>query len=99
MGNTIYIYIYIEWHRILRYIYIYIYMEWHNSSIWSLEDILAQYFFILYEDYVLQTSTDLMKENSLTVKKAISRRYLAKSLTDADYSDDRKNPYNIAKSK
>ena len=37
------------------------------------EDILASYLFIIYLDYILQMSIDLMKENSFTVKKARSR--------------------------
>ena len=32
------------------------------------EDTLAPYLFIIYPDYVLRTSIDLMKENGFTLK-------------------------------
>ena len=51
-------------------------------------DVLAPYWFIIYLDYVLRTSIDLIKENTFTLKKAKSRRYLAETITDADYEDD-----------
>ena len=51
-------------------------------------DTLAPYQFIIYLDYVLRTSIDLIKENGFTLKKARSRRYPAKTITDADYVDD-----------
>ena len=41
------------------------------------EDTLTPYLFIIYLDYVLRTSIDLMKENSFTLAKARSRRYPA----------------------
>ena len=51
---------------------------------WSLAKryILAPYLFILHLDYMLRTSIDLIKENGFTFKKK------AKSMTDADYTDD-----------
>ena len=50
-------------------------------------DILAPYLLILCLDYVLRTSIDLIKENCFTLKKTRSRRYPAKTRTDADYTD------------
>ena len=50
-------------------------------------DTLAPYLFIICLDYMLWTSIDKIKENSLEIKKR-SRRYLAKTITDADYTDD-----------
>ena len=37
---------------------------------------------------MLRMSIDLMKENGFTLKKTRSRRYLAQTITDADYSND-----------
>ena len=54
----------------------------------QLGDALAPYQFIIYPDYVLRTSIDSMKENRLTLEKARSRRYLAQTITYADYADD-----------
>ena len=51
-------------------------------------DTLAPYLFIVCQDYLLRTSIDLMEENGLTLAKARSRRYLAQTITDADYADD-----------
>ena len=45
-------------------------------------DIFVPYLFIICLDYVLRTSIDLMKENGLTLEKAISRRYSARTITD-----------------
>ena len=47
-------------------------------------DTLAPYLFIICLDYVLRTSVDLMKENSFMQEKKRSRRYSAKTITDAD---------------
>ena len=49
-------------------------------------DTLAPYLFIICQDYVLRTSIDLIKENSFTLKRARSRRYPAKTNTDAGYA-------------
>ena len=46
-------------------------------------DILASYLFI-----VLRTSIDKIKENGFKLSKKRSRRYPAKTITDADYADD-----------
>ena len=48
---------------------------------------LAPYLFIIYQDYVLWMSIDLMKENRFTLKKA-SRWHAVETITDADYADD-----------
>ena len=51
-------------------------------------DTLAPYLFIICQDYVLRTSIDKIKENGFELTKKRSRRYLAKTITDADYGDD-----------
>ena len=51
-------------------------------------DTLALYQFIICQDYILQTSIDLMKENGFTLEKARSRRYSAQTIMDMDYTDD-----------
>ena len=47
-------------------------------------DTLAPYFFICL-DYVLRTSIDKIKENGFKLTK---KRYPAKTITDANYTDD-----------
>ncbi len=39
-------------------------------------------------DYVLRTSIDKIRENGFELMKKRSRRYPAKTITDADYADD-----------
>ena len=51
-------------------------------------DTLAPYLFIIYLDYALRTSIDLMKENGFKLAKERSRRYPAHIITDADCADD-----------
>ena len=52
-------------------------------------DTLAPYLFIICLDYVLRTSIDKIRENGFELtKKKRSRRYPAKTITDADYADD-----------
>ena len=51
-------------------------------------DILAPYLFIICIDYVLWTLIDKIKENGFELTKKRSRRYPAKTITDADYADD-----------
>ena len=51
-------------------------------------DTLAPYLFIIYLDYVLRTSIDKIRENGFELTKKRSRRYPAKTITDADYADD-----------
>ena len=49
---------------------------------------LAPYLFIICLDYVLRTSIDKIRDNGFELKKKRSRRYPAKTITDADYADD-----------
>ena len=51
-------------------------------------DTLAPYLFIICLDYVLRTSIDKIRENGFELTKKRSRRYPAKTITDADYADD-----------
>ena len=51
-------------------------------------DTLAPYLFIICLDYILRTSIDKIKENSFKLTKERSRRYPAKTITDADYTND-----------
>ena len=51
-------------------------------------DTLAVYLFIICLDYVLRTSTDKVRENGSELTKKRSRKYPAKTITDADYADD-----------
>ena len=51
-------------------------------------DTLAPYLFIICLDYVLRTSIDKNKENDFKLTKERSRRYLAQTITDADYAYD-----------
>ena len=51
-------------------------------------DKLAPYLFIICLDYVLRTSIDKIKENGFELTKKRSRRYPAKTITDADYAND-----------
>ena len=54
-----------------------------------LQDVtLALYLFIICLDYVLRTSIDKIRENGFELTKKRSRRYPAKTITDADYADD-----------
>ena len=52
------------------------------------EDTLAPYLFIICLDYVLRTSIDKIKENGFKLTKERSRRYPAKTITDANYTED-----------
>ena len=51
-------------------------------------DTLAPCLFIICLDYVFRKSIDKIKENSSKLTKKISRRYPAKTITDANYADD-----------
>ena len=51
-------------------------------------DTLAPYLFIICLDYVLRTSIDKIRKNGFELTKKSSRRYPAKTSTDADYADD-----------
>ena len=50
-------------------------------------DTLAPYVFIICLDYVLRISIDKIKENGFKLTKERSRRYPAKTITDADYTE------------
>ena len=50
-------------------------------------DTLAPYLFISCLDYVLRTSIDKIRENGFELTKKRSKRYPAKTITDADYAD------------
>ena len=51
-------------------------------------DTLVPYLFIICLDYVLRTSSDLMKENGFKLAKERSRRYPTQTITNEDYADD-----------
>ena len=51
-------------------------------------DTLAPYLFIICLDYELWTSIDKMKDNGFKLTKKRNRRYLAQTITEADYGDD-----------
>ena len=51
-------------------------------------DTLAPYLFIICLDYVLRTSIDKIRQNGFELTKKRSRKYPAKTITDADYADD-----------
>ena len=68
------------------YIYIYTYFDIVAGVLQG--DTLAPYLFIICLDYVLRTSIDKIRENGFELTKKRSRRYPAKTITDADYVDD-----------
>ena len=49
---------------------------------------LAPYLFIICLDYVLRTSIDKIKENGFKLTKKRSKKYPAKTITNANYTDD-----------
>ena len=49
----------------------------------------APYLFIICLDYVLRTSIDKIRENGSKLTKERSRRYPTKTITDADYANDK----------
>ena len=51
-------------------------------------DTLVPSLFIICLDYVLRTSIHKIRENGFELSKKRSRRYPAKTITDADYADD-----------
>ena len=51
-------------------------------------DTLIPYLFIICLDYMLTTFVDKIKENGFKLTKERSRRYPAKLITDADYTND-----------
>ena len=50
---------------------------------------LAPYLFIIYRDYVLRTSIDLMENNAFKLPNERSRSYPAQTIMDADYADNK----------
>ena len=51
-------------------------------------DTQALYLFIIYLDYVLRTLINKIRENGFELTKRRSKKYPAKTITDADYADD-----------
>ena len=51
-------------------------------------DTLAPYLFIICLDYMVRTMINKIKENSFELTKKRSRRFPAKTITDANYADD-----------
>ena len=51
-------------------------------------DTLAPYLFIILLDYVCRTSIDIMKDKGFKLAKERSRKYLAKTIAEADYADE-----------
>ena len=51
-------------------------------------DTLAPYLFIICLDYILRISIDKIRKNGFELTKRRSKRYTAKTITDADYADD-----------
>ena len=51
-------------------------------------DTLAPYLFIICLEYVLRILINKIRENSFELTKKRSRRYPAKTINNADYSDD-----------
>ena len=92
MNIYIYIYIYLSlsiYIYIYMYTYIYIYIYIFDIVAGVLQgDMLAPYLFIICLDYVLRTSIDKIRENGFELTKKRSKRYPAKTITDADYADD-----------
>ena len=52
-------------------------------------DTLASYLFIISLDNMHRMSIDKIKDNSFKLAKERSRRYLAQTIMDLDYADDR----------
>ena len=52
-------------------------------------DTLAPYLFIICLDYALRISIDKIRENGFQLTKKRSRRYPSKTITDADYANDK----------
>ena len=65
-------------------------MLYGKPSIFS----IAQYLFIICQDYKLRTSIDLIKENGFKLANEKNRRYPAQTITEADFADDIALPVN-----
>ena len=51
-------------------------------------DSLVLFLFIIFQDYELWGSVDIMKKKGFIFKKTRSKWYLVKTMTNADYVDD-----------
>ena len=77
-----------------RYIRCYIFTDSGDTEYFNIVagvqqgDTLAPYLFIICLDYVLRTLIKKIRENGFELTKKRSRRYTAKTITDADYADD-----------
>ena len=60
----------------------------HCSRCAARRHTLSPYLSIIFLVYVLRTSIDIMKDNGFKQTKERSRRYIAQTITDADYTDD-----------
>ena len=63
-------------------------LSWWKVYRWKIKIWSGIYLSTNYLDCVLRTSMDKIKENGFKLTKERSRRYLAKTITDADYADD-----------
>ena len=59
-----------------------------QTSLTLLLEFYISILFIICLDYIIRTSTDTIRENGFTLKKARSRWYHAETIMDPDYSDD-----------
>ena len=60
------------------------------------DDTITPYLFIICQDYVIQTTINLIKGNGLALKKkAWSRLYPAETMTNTDNTDHRTQLANI----
>ena len=62
----------------------------YHGSLDSLipDDVFSCFLLHICLDYVLRTSIDKIRENGFELTKRRSKRYPAKTITDADYADD-----------
>ena len=78
---------FIQWHNVF-WNHAQSHIHTHTEAGVLQGDTLAPYLFIICLDYVLRTSIDKIRENGFELTKERSRRYPAKTITDADYADD-----------
>ena len=63
--------------------------EYFDVVAWVLQrETLSPYLSIICLDYVLRTSIDKIRKNGFGLTKKRSRKFPAKTITDADYADD-----------
>ena len=66
-----------------------LYNKTNHWLIWTAyQTVLGNFMPNICIGYVLRTSINKIKENGFKLTKEISRRYPAKTITDADYADD-----------